>query len=159
MTKALEMPKKVEEKSDKPKTVCFVCSGNTCRSPMAQAVLNHLGKGVYRAESAGVSALTGDVISASAVRALEKAGIESTPENNYKNHRARQTELELLERFDIIVAISRGHLLSLLCNYPSLAERVTTLGQDIPDPFMQGDAAYEACLDTIIKCVKERFLL
>ena len=44
---------------DAPKTVCFVCTGNTCRSPMAAAVLNQLGKGKYRAFSAGLSVFAG----------------------------------------------------------------------------------------------------
>lgn len=155
----MEKPLKTDTHTDAPVTVCFVCTGNTCRSPMAAAALNQLGLGVYSASSAGLSANEGETISENAVKALERKGIECTPKNNYKNHKARQAEAELLERFDKIVAISRGHMMSLLMSFPHLAEKITVMPEDIPDPFMQGEDVYDRCLESIIRCLKELFAL
>lgn len=152
-----EAPAKLETDTKAPIRVCFVCSGNTCRSPMAAAALNQLGLGSYEADSAGLCACEGDPISNNAVKALEELGIESTPKNDYKSHKARQAEPELLERFDKIVAISRSHMLSLIVNFPELAEKITVMPEDIPDPFMHGEQIYRACLEKIIKCLKEMF--
>ena len=159
MVKELTAPSKLGADIKKPITVCFVCSGNTCRSPMAAAVLNHLGKDAYKAASAGLCAAMGDTISKNAIKALETAGIESTPENNYKNHKAMQTSEELLERFDKIVAISGSHAFNLLCSYPALAGKITSMPHDIPDPFMYGQDIYDKCLDAIICGIKEIFAL
>ncbi len=159
MINELPVLQKNDTQTDTKTRVCFVCTGNTCRSPMAAATLNHLGKGAYFAASAGLSAVTGDRISENAVKALENAGIKSTPENNYKEHRAIETSEEFLERFDKIVAISKSHAFNLICSYPTLAGKITVMPTDIPDPFMYGEQVYNKCLDTIIKCIKELFAL
>ncbi len=155
----MEKPIETDVRPNTPTTVCFVCTGNTCRSPMAAAALNQLGLGAYSASSAGLCANEGEAISENAVKALESKGIECTPKNNYKSHKARQAETEFLERFDKIVAISRGHMMSLLVNFPQLAEKITVMPEDIPDPFMQGEEVYERCLESIIHCLKELFAL
>ena len=143
----------------RPDTVCFVCTGNTCRSPMAAAMLNYLGKGSYRAVSAGVSAVVGDAISTNAVLALKKAGVPSTSENNYEAHRAVQISEELIERCDKIVAISKRHMMALIYAYPLYADKITVMPKDISDPFMCGEAVYEKCLAEITECIKEMFAL
>jgi protein-tyrosine phosphatase len=157
MIAELNCPEKITTNEQPPIKICFVCSGNTCRSPMAAAVLNHLGKGAYKCSSAGLCAVMGDPISKNAIVALQKAGIESTPENNYLSHRAKETSDELLERFDKIVAISRAHMINLLCTYPHLADKITVMSRDIPDPFMSGEQTYVECLKTITTCLKEMF--
>ena len=152
------VPCKPECKS-KPTVVCFVCTGNTCRSPMAAAVLNHLSKGEYKAVSAGVSAITGDLISENSVSALKKAGIPCTPDNDYESHRAVQVCEELIERCDRVVAISKSHMMALVYAFPQYADRITVMPRDIPDPFMQSEAVYDACLESITECIKETFAL
>jgi protein-tyrosine phosphatase len=145
--------------ANEPEKILFVCTGNTCRSPMAEAVLNALGKGKYKAFSAGISVIAGDVISENAVKALEKKGIESTEDNNYKAHVAKQIEEKDIETCDRMVAISKAHMLRLIYAFPSFAEKITVMKNDIPDPFMLGEAEYESCLDEIISCIKEMFLV
>ena len=142
---------------EKPATVCFVCTGNTCRSPMAAAVLNHLGRGGYKAVSAGISAIDGDKISENSVKALKSKGILSTPENPYENHRATQICEELIERCDKVVAISKRHMMALLYAYPQHAEKITVMPCDIPDPFMYGEQVYVRCLEEIVSGIKELF--
>ena len=157
ITKDMTMPLKLINGTDKQMRICFVCSGNTCRSPMAAAALNYLSKGAYKCSSAGLCAVMGDTISQNAVLALQSAGIESTPENNYKDHTARKTSSSVFDSCDKIVAISRSHMLKLLCSYPEYAEKITVMSKDIPDPFMCGKETYVRCLDSIIECLKEMF--
>jgi len=144
---------------DAPKTVCFVCTGNTCRSPMAAAVLNQLGKGKYRAFSAGLSVIAGDVISPNSVKALEKAGIEPTLENPYKDHVAVQINRQMMEMCDKIVGISATHALNLLYNFPEFSDKIIAMSEDIPDPFMRGEEIYCLCLEKITSCIKQMFAL
>ncbi len=152
-------PSPVKADTDKPVRVCFVCTGNTCRSPMAAAVLNRLGLGAYQADSAGLYANEGEPISQNAVLALEQSGIAATPKNDYKSHTARQADCAFLSSFDKIVAISESHMLSLIMHFPELAERITVMPCDIPDPFMQSKEVYAACLEKITECIKELFAL
>lgn len=158
-TAELSLPEKEGSDLRKPLTVCFVCSGNTCRSPMAAAVLNHFGKGKYRAFSAGLSASDGDPISEEAVNALREAGIENTPQNDYVSHKAVFVNPEMLERCDKIIAVSKNHMLALIYTFPQLAEKISVMSQDIPDPFMRGAEVYKDCLSKIIACIKEMFNL
>ena len=150
-------PNRIESDASEPLKICFVCTGNTCRSPMAAAVLNHLGKGGYRACSAGISAVTGDFISANAVKALKEAGIDSTPENDYEKHRAIQINEELMERCDKIVAISQRHMMALIYAFPHMADKITVMSRDISDPFMGSEQVYKDCLAQITDCIRESF--
>ena len=138
-------------------SVCFVCTGNTCRSPMAEAMLKHLGGGAYKVCSAGVSAVTGDKITVNAVKALKKAGIPSTPENNYEAHEARMIDAAIMDENDMIVAITENHMLNLLLSFPEYADKISVMPKDIPDPFMFGEAVYDRCLEEITACIKEKF--
>ena len=157
-TKLIENPIKTGD-GEAPTRVLFICSGNTCRSPMAAAVLNALGKGKYVASSAGISAFHGDGISEDAAAALENAGISSTDGNDYKNHASRPVTEELLKECDKAVAISSRHLMALLYAFPSYADKLTVMKKDISDPYMLGRDEYEKCLSEITECIKEMFSL
>ena len=157
-SKMIEMPLKNGTK-DSPVRVLFICTGNTCRSPMAAAVLNHLGKGRYKASSAGISAFFGDSISEDAKAALKNAGILSTEENDYENHFSRLVNEYMLKECDVAVAISSRHLFSLLHAFPEYADKFTVMKKDISDPYMLGAEEYERCLSEITECIKEMFSL
>ncbi len=148
-----------DQTSDTPLRVCFVCTGNTCRSPMAEAVLNHLGKGKYIAESAGIMANKGSSISQNAASALKKAGIPSTPENNYEAHAARQLNMGIIESCDKIVAVSAGHAMMIIQAYPLCASKITSFEKNISDPFGNDGDSYYECLLEITDCIKNMFTL
>lgn len=151
---------KTESDVPVPIKVCFVCTGNTCRSPMAAAVLNELGKGGYLAMSAGLMPNVGEPISVNAVKALEKAGIPCTSDNDYASHRARRIDELMIEGCDRIIAISKSHFISLLmCTEPKNAEKIECMPSDIPDPYMGNEAEYEKCLKSITEGIKELFAL
>lgn len=157
---------------DKPLRVCFVCMGNTCRSPMAAAVLNDmarippvctmcdlersLGMRPMIAASAGLCT-GGEPIAPNAVSALEEAGIKSLPDNDYKSHRAVQIEAEMLEKCDRIVCVKSALMLQLVAMYPQYTTKITCMPNDIGDPFGGDLAEYRACLARIREGIEEMF--
>jgi len=136
---------------------CFVCTGNTCRSPMAAAVLNHYGAphGVF-AFSRGIAAAVGAPISGHAATALAEAGIPAEGRNEYTAHRALQFSKEDLEHCDGIFAISPTHANALIMAFPEYAGKIRVLG-DIADPFGGDLACYKDCLAEITEAIRAQF--
>ena len=147
----------VKEQEPKILRVCFVCTGNTCRSPMAQAVTNHLAKKLGRdltAFSRGLYALDGDPIASCAIAALEGAGIEPTADHDYRRHTARNLTDTTAEGFDLLVGMGKSHVMELMMRYPHLARRILCMPVSIPDPFGGDLSVYEACRAEIQKGVE-----
>lgn len=138
--------------------VCFVCTGNTCRSPMAAAMYNHLNKGSDRfAVSMGLYAYDGMPISGNAAAALEEAGIVSDRDNPYRDHRARSVNEDILAGCDYIVGISEAHTLELISRFPAIASKIYSMPKAISDPYGGGLEVYKACLAEITEGIKELF--
>lgn len=144
--------------SSNPLRVCFVCTGNTCRSPMAMAVLNHLGKGKYVAESAGIMADKGAPINEKAKTALLTAGIEPTDNNKFTEHAARQLNIGIMESADRIVAVGAGHAMMIIQAFPMFASKVTSFEKSVTDPFGQSQEIYDKCLSEITEQIRNMFI-
>lgn len=142
---------------ERPMTVCFVCSGNTCRSPMAEAMLNYLGKGKYRAVSAGTGAFDGDRIAENAALALERAEVPSVAPHDYKNHRSSGIKFSDIVHSDMLIGMTTRHALQLIAAFPEYAEKIRSMPYDIPDPFMQSEEVYDKCLEMITAGLRELF--
>lgn len=122
----------------------FVCTGNTCRSPMAmeyaRKVFPH-----WEIKSAGLFAM-GDSISAGAKAALQKEGIESA-------HISESVSQALLDWADTIITMTAAHKAHILSMDPSLL--VYTLKEaaggsgDVQDPFGGSAQVYEQTLNEI----------
>ncbi len=166
--KPLVKPAEAEEQA-RPLRVCFVCTGNTCRSPMAAAVVNALAaefqKGLpeavrdclplsVEAISAGLAACEGEPIAENAVRALEEAGVAPVPEHDYHTHVAHLLTPEVAEACDRIVGLSGSHVLGLLMQYPQFAGKITGMPKEISDPYGQDLTVYKTCLAEITEGVK-----
>ena len=129
------------------KTVLFVCTGNTCRSPMAACLFNAFcerqGDHRFRAISAGVQAFPGAPASEGALRAMKRRGL------SLWWHRAQPVSSQLLESVALIVCMSPAHAEALRRRFPPFSERIRTFSQPIPDPFGGDDPAYEKTACTL----------
>ncbi|MBQ7160893.1 MAG: low molecular weight protein arginine phosphatase [Clostridia bacterium] len=149
-----------EKTEDRPLRVLFVCTGNTCRSPMAAAWLNSHGKAHgIEASSAGLFPAPGSPISPNAVEALKLAGVEPSPDDRFDLHTARPVDEATLRSYDRIVGISRRHAMELIYSYPAHAGKICAMPRDIPDPFGGSVEDYSRCLAEIAAGLKEMFLL
>lgn len=138
-------------------TYCFVCTGNTCRSPMAAAVLNRYGEGHgVRAVSRGLAASVGAPISENAAKALANAGILPVGANDYTRHRAVQLTAEDFERFDAVFALTSAHAQAMLFAFPAYAGKIRVLGE-ISDPYGGDEKRYADCLAEITAALKNVF--
>ena len=135
---------------ERERTVLFVCTGNTCRSPMAAALCNHnLKKRGYRAFSAGLYAIEGAPMTAAALDALAAAGVTSDEGNDYKEHRAHTVTRADMERADRVIGLSAAHAWELTMRFPDCAAKIECMPMDIADPYGGDAAVYRACLAEI----------
>lgn len=136
---------------------CFVCTGNTCRSPMAAALLTAAGAGRgYLAFSRGIAAKDGSPISENAARALEEVGIESRGRNDYRSHRSVRFTAADFDRCDGVFCLSAAHAEALFGAYPEHASQIRVLGE-IPNPHGGDLACYRACLADIRRAMADAF--
>jgi len=134
------------------KHVLFICTGNICRSPMAEGLLRHLAGDEVVVGSAGLGAGRGQPPSAHAVAALKEEGIDIT------GIRSRPVTPDLLEKADYIFTMTRDHLDMLLLLYPEMAAKARLLRfgdaaegrrADVTDPIGGTRETYEACKEDI----------
>ncbi len=135
------------------KKLIFVCTGNICRSPMAEGLLKHMLGPDYGWEisSAGVCAATGAPASPNAVEALREQGIKIS------DHRSRYLTPELIKEADLLVVMTGGHRDAILAMAPESAGKVFLLKSfgipqsttDIYDPFGEALDVYRRVRDEI----------
>ncbi|MBQ9803574.1 MAG: low molecular weight protein arginine phosphatase [Lentisphaeria bacterium] len=135
------------------KKVLFVCTGNTCRSPMAERYFNTVAAGRITAASAGLYADAGSPMSFGAVRALAQYGIGED------DFRASQFEPELAEQADLIVGMTDSHCREVVKRYPAGAAKTVpllqfTTGGSVADPFGGSDTEYRHCLEQMIPALE-----
>ena len=130
--------------------VLFVCTGNICRSPTAEGVLRVLSskEGIsIHVESAGTHDYhVGDPPDERSQRHALHRGYDLSAQ------RARQVAAEDFARFDLILAMDRGHLrlLQQRCPAQHRAKLRLFLGdRDVPDPYYGGADGFEQVLDLV----------
>lgn len=138
--------------------ILLVCTGNTCRSPMAEVLLkkqiaDRLGcpideidqHGVVVA-SAGVAAMAGGRPSSEAVQVMSDRGLDLT------QHFSQPFSEQLANQADLILTMTQGHRLAILSQWPNLASRTFVVSRDrgdVSDPIGGPISIYEKCANQI----------
>jgi glycine hydroxymethyltransferase len=138
------------------KTILFVCTGNVCRSPMAEGLVRDLLKGrtdlQLQVMSAGLGALDGQPPSEFAVRVMAELGIDIA------HYRSQSLRVPLVEQADFIFTMTRQQQDAIQTIYPVATEKIFVLrefedaeiiGKDIPDPIGQLPEVYRRTRDQI----------
>ena len=142
------------------KKVLVVCTGNTCRSPMAEGWLNQklAGKG-WLAESAGVAAWGGTPASPEAIEVMREIGVDLSA------HRNRSLTRALADEAAIILAMTDGHRREIERHFPEAAAKVRLVksfgaapAEDVADPFGASVDAYRHVRDELVQALGD-FLL
>ncbi len=132
--------------------IVLVCTGNTCRSPMAESLLKEKlrlkfgNEDAVQVLSAGVAAGTGNMASPQAVEVMESRGLDLTA------HCSRPLDDAVMNVADLVLTMTRGHQAAILAAWPDMHERVHTLrrdGGDITDPVGMPVEAYLSCAEQI----------
>jgi L-threonylcarbamoyladenylate synthase len=145
-------------------TFLFVCTGNTCRSPMAEGMfkkylaeklrvnLDELDKIGYTVDSAGVIGSTGRPASSQAVVACAARGVDLL------GHRNKGLSKELIEGSDYIFVMEPMHREAIVAMVPQVADRCFLLDDNlrIPDPIGHPQSFYDLCAEQIERAVKKR---
>ena len=144
----------------KIRSVLMVCTGNSCRSVMAEALLKKYLKGYGKSDitvrSAGIRALDGHLPTGETIEALKEEGIE------LKNFKSAAVTGEMVKEADLILAMERIHKYELVRRFPEAASKIFLLREyagakesikvddpDVPDPIGMPVSEYKACMDMI----------
>lgn len=133
-----------------PQHVLFVCSGNTCRSPMAEVLLRRVIRERKLSEdiivsSAGLQAVDGAPAAEGARRAVAQEGL------TLDGHRSQPVRPDLVEKADLVLAMTIDHRDELHGRFPHKKSVIFTLKEyagasaedlDVQDPFGSDDAQY-----------------
>ncbi len=129
-------------------TVLFVCTGNTCRSPMAEGFFNLLCKPHDRALSCGLYVHNDVEASAHAITAAAEHGADISA------HIPKQHTAELVAAADFIYCVTPAHAQTLCALYPDAEGKIKSLFPPISDPYGQDLEVYRACATELFEAAQ-----
>lgn len=143
------------------KKIMFICTGNICRSAMADALMKKLAKDSNKdieVYSCGIFAEDGDMPTFNAIEAIKEYDVD------LKLHRATNIRNSKIEDMDIILCATVSHKNNVVNMYPNLKDKIFTIKEyadydkndlDIPDPWGYDIETYKFCASTISKCLNK----
>ena len=134
--------------------VLFICTGNTCRSPMAEQMFNEKAKDLSaHAISAGLDANPGSPMNPQASEALTNLGCTPT------EHNSTQVSTQAIEEADVILTFTQDQKIELGERFPAAVEKLftiseyahgrTEISEDVSDPYDKSAEVYIETADTI----------
>ncbi len=134
------------------KRILYVCTGNTCRSPIAQGLTNKYAKeqGLdISAVSAGIFPEENSAISQYAHMVLLEEGIDMS------YHRARKITEGDIDNATVVICMSKQHAIAVVSIFPNCANKVYVMGENgISDPYGGNLEMYKFCKENIRKNIK-----
>ncbi len=146
------------------KHILFICTGNTCRSSMAEALfkdmLQNCGIDNIEVHSAGVAVFFPSGASSNAVEVMKNRNIDLS------RHQSRQVTKEMVDTADLVLTMTVSHRERLVHLFPYAADKIFTLKEyvndadmnrdfDIIDPFGGDLECYDKCADEIYACLQK----
>ncbi|KLU59205.1 Low molecular weight protein-tyrosine-phosphatase YwlE [Peptococcaceae bacterium CEB3] len=135
--------------------ILFVCSGNTCRSPMAEAIAKSMFGSWAGVHSAGIGAWEGDGASPQALQVMEERGL------SLREHRAARLTRSLVEGASWVIPMTRDQERVLKEKYPESAGKIRRLGDwghlsaDVTDPWGGPVERYRECANEIARLLED----
>lgn len=139
--------------------ILFVCTGNTCRSPMAEGILRDIAKKSnldIEVSSAGIFAQDGGDISSNAIEVMKEIGIDIS------SYKSKSIDEDALKNADVILTMGHSHKLFIEEKYEAYKDKVFTLLEyvygfksDIVDPYGGDLSIYKGTRDEIYQAIRE----
>ncbi|WP_428982641.1 low molecular weight phosphotyrosine protein phosphatase [Roseinatronobacter domitianus] len=135
--------------------ILTVCTGNICRSPVAEAAVRAALDGTTKRQaevsSAGLHALVGRGIDADSAAAAQACGIP------LHNHAARQFDTEIGQQCDVILVMETHHRQEIAQRWPHFLSKTFLIGhfdnaRQVPDPYRQAMGMHAQAVEIILQC-------
>ena len=132
--------------------IIFVCTGNTCRSPMAEGILKSiykdyevLSRGLYVPEEIGASFFS--------IKAMQEMDIDIS------GHKSKQLTVGEAEDCDLVITMTKSHKNIIISSYPKFSDKTFTLSEfageegDVRDPYGMDEDTYRECAKQIMRLI------